>query len=96
MRNYQFNHAGGENQAGRPSSTYRYSVSGVGEEKIGIAIDAGNNKVSEITVSSAILFYHDVVDADRCRNDQVVTLFSSAAHRPACNNATTAIRKIMR
>ncbi len=59
--NYRFNHTrSGGKPSGSASSVYRYSVSGVGEEKIGIAIDTGNNKVSESLLEQRdIIFYHD-------------------------------------
>lgn len=49
MRKLSINHTRGGKPSGSASSIYRYSVSGMREieEKIGIAVDAENNKVSE-------------------------------------------------
>lgn len=70
-----------------------------GEEKIGIAIDTGNNVVSEALLEQRdIIFYLD------SENESFIEMipgsyalfFPQDVHRPACNkNTATAIRKIV-
>ena len=70
-----------------------------GEEKIGIAIDTGNNKVSESLLEQRdIIFYHDSEHESFIEMipGSYAIFFPQDVHRPACNkNATTAIRKIV-
>lgn len=70
-----------------------------GEEKIGIAIDTGNNEVSEELLEQRdIIFYH------HSENESFIEMipgsyaifFPQDVHRPACNkNGATPIRKIV-
>lgn len=70
-----------------------------GEEKIGVAIDTGNNVVSEELLEQRdIMFFHD------CENESLFEMvpgsyaifFPQDVHRPACNKyRETAIRKIV-
>ncbi|CAH6636357.1 YhcH/YjgK/YiaL family protein [Pseudocitrobacter vendiensis] len=70
-----------------------------GEEKIGIAIDTGNNEVSEDLLEQRdIIFYH------HSENESFIEMipgsyaifFPQDVHRPACNkNGATPIRKIV-
>ena len=70
-----------------------------GEEKIGIAIDTGNNEISESLLEQRdIIFYHD------SENESFIEMipgsyalfFPQDVHRPACiKNKETAIRKIV-
>ena len=70
-----------------------------GEEKIGIAIDTGNNKVSESLLEQRdIIFYHGA------ENESEITMapgsyaifFPQDVHRPACiKNKATPIRKVV-
>lgn len=70
-----------------------------GEEKIGIAIDSGNNEVSEELLEQRdIIFYH------HSENESFIEMvpgsyaifFPQDVHRPACNkNEATPIRKIV-
>ena len=59
-----------------------------GEEKIGIAIDTGNNQISESLLEQRdIIFYHD---------SQHESFFPQDVHRPGCNKTVaTPIRKIV-
>ena len=69
------------------------------KEKIGIAIDTGNNKVSESLLEQRdIIFYHDSEHESFIEMipGSYAIFFPQDVHRPACNkNATTAIRKIV-
>ncbi|MEX9254083.1 YhcH/YjgK/YiaL family protein [Pseudenterobacter timonensis] len=70
-----------------------------GEEKIGIAIDTGNNQISESLLEQRdIIFYHD------SENESFIEMipgsyaifFPQDVHRPACiKEKATAIRKIV-
>ena len=70
-----------------------------GEEKIGIAIDTGNNEISESLLEQRdIIFYHN------SENESFIEMipgsyaifFPQDVHRPACiKNKETAIRKIV-
>lgn len=70
-----------------------------GEEKIGIAIDTGNNEISESLLEQRdIIFYHD------SENESFIEMipgsyaifFPQDVHRPACiKNKEAAIRKIV-
>ena len=70
-----------------------------GEEKIGIAIDTGNNKVSESLLEQRdIIFYH------HCENESFIKMtpgsyaifFPQDVHRPGCILQTASeIRKIV-
>jgi len=70
-----------------------------GEEKIGIAIDTGNNEISESLLEQRdIIFYHD------SKNESFIEMipgsyavfFPQDVHRPACiKNKEAAIRKIV-
>jgi uncharacterized protein, YhcH/YjgK/YiaL family len=70
-----------------------------GEEKIGIAIDTGNNEISESLLEQRdIIFYH------HSENESFIEMipgsyaifFPQDVHRPACNkNQPTPIRKIV-
>lgn len=70
-----------------------------GEEKIGIAIDTGNNEISESLLEQRdIIFYH------HSENESFIEMvpgsyaifFPQDVHRPACNKtAATPIRKIV-
>ena len=70
-----------------------------GEEQIGVAIDTGNNVVSEELLEQRdIMFFHD------CENESLFEMvpgsyaifFPQDVHRPACNKyRETAIRKIV-
>ncbi|VYU11450.1 YhcH/YjgK/YiaL family protein [Metakosakonia massiliensis] len=70
-----------------------------GEEQIGVAIDTGNNKISEDLLEQRdIIFYHD------CENESFIEMipgsyaifFPQDVHRPACNkHRETPIRKIV-
>lgn len=70
-----------------------------GEEKIGVAIDTGNNQISESLLAQRdIIFYHD------CEHESFFEMipgsyaifFPQDAHRPGCNKTvSTPIRKIV-
>ena len=70
-----------------------------GEEKIGIAIDTGNNEISESLLEQRdIIFYHD------SENESFIEMipgsyaifFPQDVHRPACiKNKEAAIRKML-
>ncbi|MEC9615115.1 YhcH/YjgK/YiaL family protein [Escherichia marmotae] len=70
-----------------------------GEEKIGVAIDTGNNKVSEYLLEQRdIIFYHDSEHESFIEMipGSYAIFFPQDVHRPACNkNAPAAIRKIV-
>lgn len=70
-----------------------------GEEKIGIAIDTGNNEISE-----SLLEQRDIIFYQHSENESFIEMvpgsyaifFPQDVHRPACNKTTeTAIRKIV-
>ena len=70
-----------------------------GEEKIGIAIDTGNNNISESLLEQRdIIFYHyseNVSFIDMVAGSYAI-FFPQDVHRPACiKNKETAIRKIV-
>ncbi|NYY81237.1 hypothetical protein DMI65_13375 [Escherichia coli] len=59
-----------------------------GEEKIGIAIDTGNNKVSESLLEQRdIIFYHDSEHESFIEMipGSYAIFFPQDVHRPACN-----------
>lgn len=70
-----------------------------GEEKIGVAIDTGNNKISESLLEERdIIFYHEM------ENESLIDMtpgsyaifFPQDVHRPACiKNKESTIRKIV-
>ena len=98
--NYRFNHT--RSVENRPAVHRRYidiQFLAWGEEKIGIAIDTGNNKVSESLLEQRdIIFYHDSEHESFIEMipGSYAIFFPQDVHRPACNkNATTAIRKIV-
>ncbi|MGF3811288.1 YhcH/YjgK/YiaL family protein [Enterobacter mori] len=70
-----------------------------GEEKIGIAIDTGNNEISESLLEQRdIIFYHDSENESfiEMTPGSYAIFFPQDVHRPACiNNKESAIRKIV-
>lgn len=70
-----------------------------GEEKIGIAIDTGNNKVSESLLEQRdIIFYHDSEHESFIEMipGSYVIFFPQDVHRPGCILQTASeIRKIV-
>ncbi|MBT1872671.1 YhcH/YjgK/YiaL family protein [Enterobacter mori] len=70
-----------------------------GEEKIGIAIDTGNNEISESLLEQRdIIFYHDSENESfiEMTPGSYAIFFPQDVHRPACiNNKEAAIRKIV-
>lgn len=70
-----------------------------GEEKIGIAIDTGNNKISESLLEQRdIIFYHDSEHESFIEMipGSYAIFFPQDVHRPACiKNTSSEIRKIV-
>jgi YhcH/YjgK/YiaL family protein len=70
-----------------------------GEEKIGIAIDRGNNQVSESLLAQRdIIFYHDSEHESfiEMTPGSYAIFFPQDVHRPGCiKNVATPIRKIV-
>ena len=70
-----------------------------GEEKIGIAIDTGNNQISESLLEQRdIIFYHASENESfiEMTPGSYAIFFPQDVHRPACiKNKETAIRKIV-
>lgn len=70
-----------------------------GEEQIGVAIDTGNNVVSEELLEQRdIIFYHHSENESliEMRPGNYAIFFPQDVHRPACNkHRATAIRKIV-
>ena len=70
-----------------------------GEEKIGIAIDTGNNEISESLLEQRdIIFYHDSEHESFIEMipGSYAIFFPQDVHRPGCNkNIATPIRKIV-
>ncbi|ELH8608647.1 YhcH/YjgK/YiaL family protein [Enterobacter asburiae] len=70
-----------------------------GEEKIGIAIDTGNNEISESLLEQRdIIFYHDSENESfiEMTPGSYALFFPQDVHRPACiKNKETVIRKIV-
>ena len=70
-----------------------------GEEKIGIAIDTGNNEISESLLEQRdIIFYHDSENESfiEMTPGSYAIFFPQDVHRPACiKNKETTIRKIV-
>lgn len=69
-----------------------------GEEKIGVAIDTGNNQISESLLEQRdIIFYHDSEHESFFEMVREATLFfPQDVHRPGCNKTVaTPIRKIV-
>ncbi|MHA6673525.1 YhcH/YjgK/YiaL family protein [Enterobacter mori] len=70
-----------------------------GEEKIGIAIDTGNNEISESLLEQQdIIFYHDSENESfiEMTPGSYAIFFPQDVHRPACiKDKETAIRKIV-
>ena len=70
-----------------------------GEEKIGIAIDTGNNQISESLLEQRdIIFYHDSEHESffEMTPGNYAIFFPQDVHRPGCNKTVaTPIRKIV-
>ena len=70
-----------------------------GEEKIGIAIDTGNNEINEALLEQRdIIFYHDSEHESFIEMipGSYAIFFPQDVHRPGCNkNIATPIRKIV-
>lgn len=70
-----------------------------GEEKIGIAIDRGNNQISESLLAQRdIIFYHDSEHESFIEMipGSYAIFFPQDVHRPGCiKNVATPIRKIV-
>lgn len=70
-----------------------------GEEKIGIAIDTGNNQISESLLAQRdIIFYHGSEHESFIEMvpGSYAIFFPQDVHRPGCNkNVATPIRKIV-
>ena len=70
-----------------------------GEEKIGIAIDTGNNEISESLLEQRdIIFYHGSENESfiEMTPGSYAIFFPQNVHRPACiKNKVSAIRKIV-
>ncbi|EDZ1055943.1 DUF386 domain-containing protein [Salmonella enterica] len=70
-----------------------------GEEKIGVAIDTGNNQISESLLEQRdIIFYHDSEHESFIEMipRSYALFFPQDVHRPGCNkNIATPIRKIV-
>ncbi|CAM6851894.1 YhcH/YjgK/YiaL family protein [Klebsiella michiganensis] len=70
-----------------------------GEEKIGIAIDTGNNEITEDLLEQRdIIFYHDSEHESFIEMipGSYAIFFPQDVHRPGCNNnIATPIRKIV-
>lgn len=70
-----------------------------GEEKIGVAIDTGNNEISESLLEQRdIIFYHDSENESfiEMTPGSYAIFFPQDVHRPACiKNKVSAIRKIV-
>ncbi|WP_312951475.1 YhcH/YjgK/YiaL family protein [Superficieibacter sp.] len=91
-----------EVQENRPETHRRYldiQFLAWGEEKIGIAIDTGNNEISE-----SLLEQRDIIFYEYSENESFIEMvpgsyaifFPQDVHRPACNKYTaTPIRKIV-
>ncbi|EHL45550.1 YhcH/YjgK/YiaL family protein [Salmonella enterica] len=70
-----------------------------GEEKIGVAIDTGNNQISESLLEQRdIIFYHDSEHESFIEMipGNYALFFPQDVHRPGCNKSiATPIRKIV-
>ncbi len=70
-----------------------------GEEKIGVAIDTGNNQISESLLEQRdIIFYHDSEHESFIEMipGSYALFFPQDVHRPGCNKSiATPIRKIV-
>jgi len=70
-----------------------------GEEKIGVAIDTGNNEISESLLEQRdIIFYHGSENESfiEMTPGTYAIFFPQDVHRPACiKNKVSAIRKIV-
>ncbi|HCM1864358.1 TPA: YhcH/YjgK/YiaL family protein [Salmonella enterica subsp. houtenae serovar 43:z4,z32:-] len=70
-----------------------------GEEKIGVAIDTGNNQISESLLEQRdIIFYHDSEHESFIEMipGSYALFFPQDVHRPGCNKSVaTPIRKIV-